>query len=691
MDETKGLFLQSDHDGTKDSTKQRSAEELLSAAESHKKKLLMYADTEAARSRVFDDQSDWYQFESNVWMDEQQKEEQKKKAALMEERLNKRRGHRVTLDLLTGQVVSHESDAFSSGTLEQEEPKELAFDVDADKLKALQRTAAPWREDNRGNLLDEAGNKAMSPDTEAQTNPQQAGRYFANDTLKGRAKVVYENLREFMRNQAEDKDRQNKWEEREPLPKPAAAAAAAAGKSRVDYGIDPFTAVLGSGQQTSAANVEAASEQGEFGDSSDRGVCLSMHQPWASLLIAGIKRFEGRGWASKHRGRLWIASTASPPEQDDIDAVEAQYREVYGEQASASAPWPAGYPHAALLGCVDMVDCLSNEDFQAYRTRAGAGTEDSASPYLFACVRPRRLKLPQRISGQHKMWHIDTKLLKAVQPTLIPVAQGWRTSVFGQPPPLSLTAAPSQRAAKSALDLWPPHYQRPVQYAADRLRVKPTAEELAPGVVVIRNYLSVSQQQEIVDICREYGVGQGGFYVPTYENSAHMKIRMFCLGQNWNLRTREYEKTRSNFDNAPTPDMPPRLATYSLDTLQDVQSFLRERGSRHSIPNFSPDILIVNFYTQVGKLGVHQDKDESRQSLRDGRPVVSLSVGDACDFVYGNSREELSSVRLQSGDALVFGGPGRHVYHGVEKVYGNTAPRELRMRGGRLNLTFRQH
>jgi len=38
----------------------------------------------------------------------------------------------------------------------------------------------------------------------------------------------------------------------------------------------------------------------------DRGMCLTMHQPWASLLVAGIKRVEGRGWNTSHRGPLWI-------------------------------------------------------------------------------------------------------------------------------------------------------------------------------------------------------------------------------------------------------------------------------------------------------------------------------------------------------------------------------------------------
>jgi hypothetical protein len=30
--------------------------------------------------------------------------------------------------------------------------------------------------------------------------------------------------------------------------------------------------------------------------------CLTMHQPWASLLVYGIKRIEGRSWTTPIRG-----------------------------------------------------------------------------------------------------------------------------------------------------------------------------------------------------------------------------------------------------------------------------------------------------------------------------------------------------------------------------------------------------
>lgn len=62
---------------------------------------------------------------------------------------------------------------------------------------------------------------------------------------------------------------------------------------------------------------------------SDMRNCMSMHQPWASLLVAGIKKHEGRPWYTSHRGRLWIASTAKPVDTDTIKQMEAFYKRYY--------------------------------------------------------------------------------------------------------------------------------------------------------------------------------------------------------------------------------------------------------------------------------------------------------------------------------------------------------------------------
>ncbi|KAJ8304364.1 hypothetical protein KUTeg_017947 [Tegillarca granosa] len=60
----------------------------------------------------------------------------------------------------------------------------------------------------------------------------------------------------------------------------------------------------------------------ELQEMTDEGMCLSMHQPWALLLVKGIKMHEGRTWYSAHRGRLWIAATAKSPTPEEIADVQ---------------------------------------------------------------------------------------------------------------------------------------------------------------------------------------------------------------------------------------------------------------------------------------------------------------------------------------------------------------------------------
>ena len=91
---------------------------------------------------------------------------------------------------------------------------------------------------------------------------------------------------------------------------------------------------------------------------------------------------------------------------------------------------------------------------------------------------------------------------------------------------------------------------------------------------------------------------------------------------------------------------------------------------------------------------MYQDKDESKESLRCGVPVVSFSIGDSAEFLYGSDRNSDEHIILESGDVIIFGGPSRLCYHGVRSILPQTMPSFLvertNLRAGRLNLTFRQ-
>lgn len=136
---------------------------------------------------------------------------------------------------------------------------------------------------------------------------------------------------------------------------------------------------------------------------SDQGMCLSMHQPWASLLVAGIKRVEGRSWYSAHRGRLWIAAAAKKPSPQEISELEASYRVLLHKDVN----FPKDYPTGCLLGCVEVADCLPLDQF---KEQYPSLDQESASPFIFICTNPLELIIKFPIKGQHKIWRLDSKI-----------------------------------------------------------------------------------------------------------------------------------------------------------------------------------------------------------------------------------------------------------------------------------------
>jgi alkylated DNA repair protein (DNA oxidative demethylase) len=206
---------------------------------------------------------------------------------------------------------------------------------------------------------------------------------------------------------------------------------------------------------------------------------------------------------------------------------------------------------------------------------------------------------------------------------------------------------------------------------------------VAPGAAWLKQWLSVSEQQALAALCRALMEGPAGGYVPTVRGGGKMRVRMMCLGRHWNPRTYTYTSTRADHDNAPVPAVPDAWLTLASRMAADAGV---------STGEFRPDICLINFYGDEGRMGLHQDKDESRSSLEAGHPVVSISIGDTARFLFGGCRrrDPIETVLLESGDVFVFGGPARLRYHGVARIIPGTAPPSLGLQG-RFNLTFRMY
>ena len=204
--------------------------------------------------------------------------------------------------------------------------------------------------------------------------------------------------------------------------------------------------------------------------------------------------------------------------------------------------------------------------------------------------------------------------------------------------------------------------------------------ETGPGAFHLSRYLPIAAQREVVERCRSLVDGPVPAYVPTVRGGGKMHVRMLCLGRHWNGRTYQYEPARSDFDGLPAPPLP-----------DELRALAREVAAAAGM-RLEADLCILNYYDAEGRMGLHQDKDESERSIAAGVPVVSISLGDTARFLFGGTRrrDPVSALLLESGDAFVFGGPARLRYHGVSRIVPGTAPPELGI-SGRFNLTFRQY
>ncbi len=202
--------------------------------------------------------------------------------------------------------------------------------------------------------------------------------------------------------------------------------------------------------------------------------------------------------------------------------------------------------------------------------------------------------------------------------------------------------------------------------------------ELAPGAVHLPDWLDLDEQRRLVAACREWARPPAPMHAVRLPSGARMSVRMVCLG--WHWLPYRYSRTADDVDGAPVTPFP---------------SWLGELGRRavaaawgdDAAVGYDPDVALVNHYEDGARMGMHQDRDERSEA-----PVVSLSVGDACTFRFGNTTTRgrpHTDIELVSGDLVVFGGPSRFAFHGVPKVHPGTGDPATGLRSGRLNITLR--
>lgn len=84
---------------------------------------------------------------------------------------------------------------------------------------------------------------------------------------------------------------------------------------------------------------------------------LSVRQPWAWLIVHGLKDIENRSWSTRFRGTVLIHAG----KQFDADG-EIGVRLKFPDLSVALPEQPQDYGRGGIVGMVDIVDCVTESD-----------------------------------------------------------------------------------------------------------------------------------------------------------------------------------------------------------------------------------------------------------------------------------------------------------------------------------------
>ncbi len=193
------------------------------------------------------------------------------------------------------------------------------------------------------------------------------------------------------------------------------------------------------------------------------------------------------------------------------------------------------------------------------------------------------------------------------------------------------------------------------------------------GFRVLKGFLSRTQQAKIVaDVA--VSIKKSPLFRPCMPRSGKpFSVQMSNLGPfGWVSDKTGYRYQKTHPENGlPWPPIP--LSVRAI--WQEVSGFCKPA-----------EACLINYYDIDARMGLHRDADETDFSA----PVVSISLGDTAVFRMGGAERKgpTRSIKLESGDVVIIGGPARLFYHGVDRILGGSS--SLLKSGGRLNLTLRR-
>lgn len=87
-------------------------------------------------------------------------------------------------------------------------------------------------------------------------------------------------------------------------------------------------------------------------------MCITLWQPWASLIADGYKEFETRSWETNYRGTLLIHAAKRKFVHDEMYQISQAAEGTGMLHDQLQKYWVQGVPYGAIVATCQLTDCL---------------------------------------------------------------------------------------------------------------------------------------------------------------------------------------------------------------------------------------------------------------------------------------------------------------------------------------------
>lgn len=160
---------------------------------------------------------------------------------------------------------------------------------------------------------------------------------------------------------------------------------------------------------------------------------LTIREPYASMIVGGIKLCENRTWKypKKYRLPMTIAihasvdgSTIATDLDQATEDIEDAFKAFNNPKCKPCIPGKDYFYGGCIVGLVDVIGCISTEDKDDEQLMAElggcVGLMDEVyfdwvnGPYAFILDNPRRFRTGVNATGSLNLWHVKPDIAAMV-------------------------------------------------------------------------------------------------------------------------------------------------------------------------------------------------------------------------------------------------------------------------------------